>query len=141
MPRATPRAAHFPLHQPLTQFTASWADGQMRLGRCRGLSATISSFVKEELQARRFVVTGRVQGVGYRNFVERMAGKVGVDGYVRNRRDGSVEVFAMGKPELLKQLRAALERGPMMSCVDAVAEEPSTVDANYLGNFFIEMTV
>jgi len=97
--------------------------------------------VKEELQARRFVVTGRVQGVGYRNFVERMAGKIGVDGYVRNRRDGSVEVFAMGKPELLKQLRAALERGPMMSYVDAVAEEPGTVDANYLGNFIIEMTV
>jgi acylphosphatase len=97
--------------------------------------------VKEELQARRFVVTGRVQGVGYRNFVERMAGKIGIDGYVRNRRDGSVEVFAMGKPELLKQLHAALERGPMMSYVDAVAEEPDTVDANYLGNFIIEMTV
>ena len=97
--------------------------------------------MKEELQARRFVVTGRVQGVGYRNFVERMAGKIGVHGYVRNRRDGSVEVFAMGKAELLKQLRAALERGPMMSYVDAVAEEPDTVDANYLGHFIIEMTV
>jgi acylphosphatase len=99
------------------------------------------SFVKEELQARRFVVTGRVQGVGYRNFVERMAGEIGVDGYVRNRRDGSVEVFAMGKPDLLKQLRAALERGPILSCVGAVAEESDTVDANYLGNFIIEMTL
>ena len=97
--------------------------------------------LKDELQARRFVATGRVQGVGYRNFVEHMAGKIGVHGYVRNRRDGSVEVFAMGNPEHLKQLRAALERGPMMSYVDAVAEEPDSVDTNYLGNFIIEITV
>lgn len=97
--------------------------------------------MKEELQARRFVVTGRVQGVGYRNFVERLAGEIGVDGYVRNRRDGSVEVFAMGKPELLRRLRAALERGPILSYVGGVAEELDTVDAHYLGNFIIEMTV
>lgn len=87
------------------------------------------------------MATGRVQGVGYRNFVEHMAGKIGVHGYVRNRRDGSVEVFAMGRPEHLKQLRAALERGPMMSYVESVSEERDTVDANYLGNFIIEMTV
>ena len=43
--------------------------------------------------------------------------------------------------DLLKQLRAALERGPILSCVGAVAEESDTVDANYLGNFIIEMTV
>jgi acylphosphatase len=96
---------------------------------------------KEQLEARRYVATGRVQGVGYRNFVEHVAGKIGVHGYVRNRRDGSVEVFAMGKPEHLKQLRTALERGPLMSYVDAVAEEPDTVDSQYLGNFIIEMTV
>jgi len=96
--------------------------------------------VKEELQARRFVATGRVQGVGYRNFVEHIAGKIGIQGYVRNRRDGSVEVFAMATRQRLEQLRAALERGPMMSYVDAVSEEPDTVDANYLGSFIIEMT-
>ena len=141
MPRAPPRAAHFSIAPAASPVYRKLADGQLRLGRCRGLSATISSFVKEELQARRFVVTGRVQGVGYRNFVERTAGKIGVHGYVRNRRDGSVEVFAMGKPDLLKQLRAALERGPILSYVGAVAEEPDTVDANYLGNFIIEMTV
>jgi acylphosphatase len=105
------------------------------------LQFCVSPMGKEELQARRFVATGRVQGVGYRNFVEHVAGKIGVHGYVRNRRDGSVEVFAMGRPEHLKQLRTALERGPMMSYVDAVAEEPDTVDTNYLGNFIIEITV
>ena len=96
---------------------------------------------KEELQARRFVVTGRVQGVGFRNYVEHTAGKIGVQGYVRNRRDGSVEVLAMGKAEQLSQMRAALQKGPMMSWVARVGEEPEQVDARYLGEFAIEMTI
>jgi len=82
-----------------------------------------------------------VQGVGFRNYVENVAEKIGVHGYVRNRRDGRVEVFAMGSPEELKKLRGALERGPMMSRVDGVAEEPDTVETRYLGNFVIEITV
>ena len=90
--------------------------------------------------ARRYMVTGRVQGVGYRNFVEHTAGKLSVDGYVRNRRDGSVEVFAMGTPEELQNLRMALERGPMMAQVSRVAEEPSDVEARYVGNFTVEFT-
>jgi acylphosphatase len=90
--------------------------------------------------ARRYVVTGRVQGVGYRNFVEHTAGKLNVDGYVRNRRDGSVEVFAMGTAEELQKLRQALERGPMMAQVSRVAEEPSDVEARYVGNFTVEFT-
>ena len=90
--------------------------------------------------ARRYIVTGRVQGVGYRNFVEHTAGKLSVDGYVRNRRDGSVEVFAMGTAEELQKLRNALERGPMMAQVSRVAEEPSDVEARYVGNFTVEFT-
>jgi acylphosphatase len=90
--------------------------------------------------ARRYVVTGRVQGVGYRNFVEHTAGKLNVDGYVKNRRDGSVEVFAMGTAEELQKLRNALERGPMMAQVSRVAEEPSDVETRYVGNFTVEFT-
>jgi acylphosphatase len=90
--------------------------------------------------ARRYLVTGRVQGVGYRNFVEHTAGKLNVDGYVRNRRDGSVEVFAMGTAEELQNLREALERGPIMAQVSRVAEEPSDVEAKYVGNFTVEFT-
>ena len=90
--------------------------------------------------ARRYMVTGRVQGVGYRNFVEHTAGKLNVDGYVRNRRDGSVEVFAMGTAEELQKLRNALERGPMMAQVSHVAEEPGDVEARYVGNFTVEFT-
>jgi len=90
--------------------------------------------------ARRYVVTGRVQGVGYRNFVEHLAGKIQIDGYVRNRRDGSVEVLAIGTPEKLLQLRKALEKGPMMARVSGVSEQPSAVEPRYAGNFTIEFT-
>jgi len=90
--------------------------------------------------ARRYMVTGHVQGVGFRNYVEHTAGKLNVDGYVRNRRDGSVEVFAMGTAEELQKLRKALERGPMMAQVGRVSEEPSDVEAKYIGNFTVEFT-
>jgi acylphosphatase len=91
--------------------------------------------------ARRYIVSGRVQGVGYRNFVEHVASKVGVDGFVRNRRDGRVEVYAIGKLEQLQKLRSALEKGPMMSHVSGVAEESDAVDPKYRGIFTIEYTV
>ena len=90
--------------------------------------------------ARRYMITGHVQGVGYRNFVEHTAGKLNLDGYVRNRRDGSVEVFAMGTAEELQKLRKALERGPIMAQVARVAEELSDVEAKYIGNFTVEFT-
>jgi len=105
------------------------------------LSADFSGTVNQQLYARRFFVTGRVQGVGYRGFVEHVAGNLGLQGYVRNRRDGRVEVFAMGTPEKLGQLRVALQRGPMMSEVDELNEEPDAVDTRYTGIFTIEMTI
>jgi acylphosphatase len=97
--------------------------------------------VKQDVVARRYIVSGRVQGVGFRNYVEHVAGKLNVHGYVRNRRDGSVEVFAISTPERLKQLRVALEKGPMMSSVSNVSEEPEQVEKKYLGNFVIEITI
>ena len=90
--------------------------------------------------ARRYVVTGRVQGVGYRNFVEHLAGKINIQGYVRNRHDGSVEVLGMGTPEELQKLRRGLEKGPMTARVSGVSEEPSAVETRYLGDFTIEFT-
>jgi acylphosphatase len=105
------------------------------------LSADFSGTVSQELHARRFFVTGCVQGVGYRGFVEHVAGKLGLQGYVRNRRDGRVEVFAMGTPERLGQLRVALEKGPMMSDVESLNEQPDVVDTRYAGIFTIEMTI
>ena len=96
--------------------------------------------MRKDVLARRYFVSGRVQGVGFRNYVEHVAGKLEVDGYVRNRRGGSVEVYALGTAERLHQLRRALEKGPMLSDVTDVREEPERVDERYLGNFTIEMT-
>jgi acylphosphatase len=96
--------------------------------------------VTNEAQARRYLVSGRVQGVGFRNFVEHTAEKIGLDGYVRNRRDGHVEVLAIGTAEQLSKLRAELQRGPLMSRVSEVAEEPAALEPKYHGNFIIEVT-
>jgi acylphosphatase len=96
--------------------------------------------VKPDELARRYTVSGRVQGVGFRYFVEDSAEKIGIRGFVRNRRDGSVEVYAIGTPEQLKKLREALEKGPIMSHVSGVQEEPDAVNVRYAGNFTIEMT-
>jgi acylphosphatase len=90
--------------------------------------------------ARRYVVTGRVQGVGYRNFVEYTARKLGLSGFVRNLRNGNVEVFAMGAPEKLSELRKALAKGPMMARVSGVSEEPSVPDTAHDEEFRIEST-
>jgi acylphosphatase len=75
-----------------------------------------------DLETRRYVVTGRVQGVGFRWFVEREAAQVGVTGWVRNCGDGSVEVMATGTREQLKSLRAKLQQGPRAARVDQVQE-------------------
>ena len=64
------------------------------------------------IEARRFVVRGRVQGVGFRWFVEREAHILGIAGWVRNNPDSSVEVFAMGTRDQLAGLRSRLREGP-----------------------------
>ena len=73
-------------------------------------------------QALRFVVRGRVQGVGFRWFVEREAHVLGVSGWVRNNADGSVEVLAQGTRDQLLGLRSRLRQGPRAARVDAVEE-------------------
>lgn len=76
----------------------------------------------------RAVVRGTVQGVGFRWFVEREAVALGLYGWVRNLRDGSVEVVAEGPADLLDALAAALAKGPSGSGVTAVEthREPAT---------------
>jgi acylphosphatase len=75
-----------------------------------------------EVQAKKFVVRGRVQGVGFRWFVEREARILGIAGWVRNNSDGSVEVLAMGSRDQLIGLRGRLQQGPRASRVDDVEE-------------------
>jgi acylphosphatase len=73
-------------------------------------------------QARRFLVRGRVQGVGFRWFVEREAHVLGIAGWVRNNVDGSVEVLAIGSREQLLGLQSRLRAGPRAARVDDVEE-------------------
>ena len=88
-------------------------------------------------QALRFVVRGRVQGVGYRWFVEREAHVLGIAGWVRNNADGSVEVLAMGSREQLLGLRSRLRAGPRAARVDDVEEAEARPVAG-LNTFRIE---
>jgi acylphosphatase len=73
--------------------------------------------------AARFVVKGRVQGVGYRYFVLRHAEEMGLAGFARNQADGSVEVVAEGSEAALKKLEALLDEGPSFAHVTAVERE------------------
>jgi acylphosphatase len=70
--------------------------------------------------ARRYVVTGRVQRVGYRLFAQDAAQREGVRGYVRNEPDGSVEVVAEGDASALLRFEMAIRRGPTGAQVDDV---------------------
>lgn len=70
--------------------------------------------------AQRFIITGRVQGVGYRSWTRREASALGLAGWVRNLPDGSVEVLANGPETSLRQLEQHLHKGPFFSRVDNV---------------------
>lgn len=86
-----------------------------------------------------FLIQGRVQGVGFRWFVQREASEIGLHGWVRNTEDGDVEVVAAGETEDLAELRASLKRGPRGSRVDRVIEHTlQDSEARDLGPFRIE---
>ena len=92
---------------------------------------------KTKRLARKYVVSGRVQGVGYRFFVERWAGQLGIRGYVKNLWDGTVEVYAIGEIASLEQLKLRLAEGPGAARVSGVSESDESVDRRYL-RFMIE---
>lgn len=72
---------------------------------------------------RRYSIQGRVQGVGFRDFVQREARKLNLTGYVRNLSDGSVLVCALGATESILALESALHKGPPWSEVRGVSAE------------------
>ncbi|MGH9734905.1 MAG: acylphosphatase [Candidatus Acidiferrales bacterium] len=88
--------------------------------------------------AKRFFVSGIVQGVGYRIFAVRSAEQLGIRGWVKNLRDGRVEAYAIGSATALKDFRRELERGPAGAAVDDVSEEQARVDARFESGFTIE---
>jgi acylphosphatase len=100
------------------------------------MNATPNS-ASTSLQARRFIVRGRVQGVGFRWFVEREAHILGIAGWVRNNHDGSVEVLAQGTRDQVSGLRSRLHQGPRAARVDDVEEREANPVAE-LNAFRIE---
>ena len=85
------------------------------------------------MAAYRYLVTGRVQGVGYRYFVLREAERLGVAGFARNLSDGRVEVVAEGSEDVLGELETRLRRGPSFASVDGVDRTaiPARGDAGF----------
>jgi acylphosphatase len=77
---------------------------------------------REALQARTWFVSGRVQGVGFRWFVQTCADAIGVRGWVRNEDDGRVQVYGVGTTEQLDRLAACLHRGPSHAEVRGVEQ-------------------
>jgi acylphosphatase len=94
----------------------------------------------QQEQARLYaIIEGRVQGVGFRMFVKDNARSLGVDGWVRNLRDGTVEVVAEGEREKLGKLLNALHRGPSASRVTQVKPEWQDPTGGHDG-FRVKMT-
>jgi acylphosphatase len=94
--------------------------------------------VADSLEAKRFYVSGSVQGVGYRFFAQRAAARIGVNGYVKNLFDGRVEVYAIGTGEQLRVLRVELKRGPRWAGVEEVVEDAAGMLREYSNDFSIE---
>ena len=86
-----------------------------------------------------FLVKGRVQGVGFRWFVQREAAELGLNGWVKNTDQGDVEIVAAGEETLLAELKVALRKGSRGSRVDAVVEHVlAESEGASLGPFQIE---
>ena len=90
--------------------------------------------VNEMFVARKFFISGAVQGVGYRFFAQRVAARHQVSGYVRNLLDGRVEALAEGKPEAVEGFKNDLLTGPTFSKVEHIEElvlEPSRLYSSF----------
>jgi len=88
------------------------------------------------LQAR-LTITGRVQGVGYRDWLMRTARRLALTGWVRNRQDGAVEALIVGDETAVGEMIEACQRGPSMARVEAVDVEP--VDLDILPDGFTQL--
>jgi len=93
--------------------------------------------MRAEKQAKRFFVSGRVQGVGYRYFAMDTAEQIGVAGYTKNLADGRVEVYAIGTSAQLRDLARELRRGPALAAVSDVAEAEAEVLLAFSSGFSV----
>jgi acylphosphatase len=95
--------------------------------------------VSAEKHARRYYVSGLVQGVGFRYYTQDVADRLHLAGYVRNLRDGRVEAYAIGTDEQLSRFLAALKRGPHGAMVQDVSEERAELDPQFAAEFSITL--
>jgi acylphosphatase len=93
--------------------------------------------VPEHKQVRRFYVSGRVQGVGFRFFACEAAQRQSVSGYVQNLSDGRVEVYAIGAEAQLQALLGELRRGPRSAYVESVSEAEAELLPQFAAQFSI----
>ena len=84
---------------------------------------------------RQVTIRGRVQGVGYRAWLEFTAASLGLAGWVRNRRDGSVEALLAGPPTAVESMIAACHRGPRHAKVEGVTVEEAGAEADGVVGF------
>lgn len=78
-------------------------------------------------QARRWLISGRVQGVGFRYFAQRRATELGLDGWAKNLEDGRVEVYAIGTSANLSEFSASLHAGPISADVRTVEQRDEAI--------------
>jgi acylphosphatase len=96
------------------------------------------SDVSGSYKAARYFVSGTVQGVGYRFFARQTAFRMGLTGFVKNLRDGRVEVYAVGTAQSLAAFGNELRRGPLGAAVSGVTEEDAEIDPRFAAGFSIE---
>ena len=89
------------------------------------------------IRAYRWVISGRVQGVGFRWFVLRTAQRLGVTGWARNLWDGRVEVMGQGTLSMLHDFQKGLHRGPLLSSVEKVEKVEVTSEVSTFKSFEI----
>lgn len=97
--------------------------------------------ITPEAVTRHLRITGRVQGVGYRWSMAQQAQALGITGWVRNRRDGSVEALVSGPADAVQALIDWARRGPELSRVEGVAVQEALGEAEELDGFVQRETV
>ena len=83
--------------------------------------------------ARRYLITGRVQGVGFRYFTDGAASRAGIDGWVRNLPDARVEISAEGEHDAVERLEREIRQGPPGARVDDISVEQRIADEQHRG--------
>lgn len=94
--------------------------------------------MRAEKHAKRFFVSGKVQGVGYRYFAMGTAEQMGITGYARNLGDGRVEVYAIGTSLGLRDFARQLQRGPALASVTDIGEVDAEISPEFSSEFSVQ---